>query len=210
MSEWLKLLLALGAAAVGLTLAAMALTWLMNEPRRLGRAFRRELGGRPDATLIAPGTGRGVALSLVARRFVTAWDRGAWRMAYPLEDLIGAELELDGHVAARALRDETRRRLERQSGAEADVRLRFLFDDPAHPDFELVLWPNQAVRGGFRRPREAIAEANRWLARIEAVQRRAGAPAAVARPARPHRPLSAELQALSPSDEDEDEDQFAD
>ncbi len=165
MSEWLKLLLALGAAAVGLTLAAMALTWLMNEPRRLGRVFRHELGARPDASLIATGTGRGVALSLAARRFVTGWDRGAWRMVYPLEDLIGAELELDGHVAARALRDEPRRRLERQSGAETDVRLRFLFDDPAHPDFELSLWPNQAVRGGFTRPRQAIAEANRWLAR---------------------------------------------
>ena len=149
MSEWLKLLLALGAAAVGLTLAAMALTWLMNEPRRLGRVFRQELGARPDASLIATGTGRGVALSLAARRFVTAWERGHWRMIYPLEELIGAELELDGHVAARALRDEPRRRLERQSGAEADVRLRFLFDDPAHPDFELSLWPNQAVRGGF-------------------------------------------------------------
>lgn len=204
MSEWLKLLLALGAAAVGLTLAAMALTWLMNEPRRLGRVFRRELGGRPDAALIAHGTGRGVALSLAARRFVTAWDRGHWRMVYPIEDLIGAELELDGHVAARALRDETRRRLERQSGAETDVRLRFLFDDPVHPDFELVLWPNPGVRGGFSRPRDAIAEANRWLARIEAVQRRAGAPAAVAKLARSHRPLTAELDELAPSDEDED------
>jgi hypothetical protein len=205
MSEWLKLLLALGAAATGLTLAAMAWTWLMNEPRRLGRVFRRALGTRPDAALTAAGTGRGAALSLAARRFVTAWDRGAWRMVYPLEDLIGAELELDGHVAARALRDEPRRRLERQSGDEADVRLRFLFDDPAHPDFELALWPNQAARGGFARPREAIAEANRWLARIEAVQRRAGAPAAVAKPARAHRPLSAELRATEPSDEDEDE-----
>jgi hypothetical protein len=208
MSEWLKLVLALGAAAVGLTLAAMAWTWLMNEPRRLGRVFRQELATRPDAALIAPGTGRGVALSLAARRFVTAWDRGAWRMVYPLEDLIGAELELDGHVAARALRDEPRRRLERQSGGEADVRLRFLFDDPAHPDFELALWPNPAGRGGFSRPREAIAEANRWLARIEAVQRRAGAPAAVAKPARTHRPLTAELDDLEPSAADEDE--FAD
>jgi hypothetical protein len=208
MSEWLKLLLALGAAAVGLTLAAMAWTWLMNESRRLMRVFRQELAARPDAALIASGTGRGVALSLTARRFVTAWDRGAWRMVYPLDELIGAELELDGHVAARALRDEPRRRLERQSGDETDVRLRFLFDDPAHPDFELALWPNQAARGGFARPRAAIAEANRWLARIEAVQRRAGAPAAVAKPSRTHRALRAELDDLGPSPEDEDE--FAD
>ena len=204
MSDWLKLVLALGAAAVGLTLAAMAWTRLMNEPRRLGRAFRQALGTSPDAALVAAGTGRGVALSLSARRFAACWDRGGWRIAYPLAELIGAELELDGHVAARALQGEPRRRLERQSGAEADVRLRFLFDDPAHPDFELVLWPNHAARGGFARPREAIAEANRWLARMEAVQRRAGAPAAVAKPARGHRPLSAELDDLAPSDEDED------
>ena len=203
MSEWLKLVLALGAAAVGLTLAAMAWTRLMNEPRRLARAFRQTLGTQPDAALIAAGTGRGVALSLAARRIAVCWDRGGWRMAYPLTELIGAELELDGHVAARALRAEARRRLDRQSGAEADVRLRFLFDDPAHPDFELVLWPNRAALGGFGRPREAIAEANRWLARMEAVQRRAGAPAAVAKPSRGHRPLSAELEAF-PSDEDED------
>jgi hypothetical protein len=204
MSEWLKLLLALGGAAAGLTLAAMAWTWVMNEPRRLARAFRRGLGAGPDAALVAVGTGRGVALSLAARRIVTAWDRGGWRMDYGLDDLIGAELELDGHVAARALRDEPRRRLERQSGKEADVRLRLLFDDPTHPDFELVLWPSTA-RGGFARPRDAIAEANRWLARIEAVQRRAGAPPAVAKPARSHRPLTAELQELSTADEDEDE-----
>jgi hypothetical protein len=204
MSEWLKLLLALGAAAVGLTLAAMAWTRLMNEPRRLARAFRQALGIQPDAALIAAGTGRGVALSLAARRFAACWDRGGWRIAYPLAELIGAELELDGHVAARALRDGPRRRLERQSGAEADVRLRFLFDDPAHPDFELVLWPNHGGRAGFARPREAIAEANRWLARMEAVQRRAGAPAVAARPSRGHRPLSAELEDFPPSDEDED------
>ena len=204
MSEWLKLVLALGGAGAVLTLAAMAWTWVMNEPRRLGRAFRRGLGAAPDAALVAVGTGRGVALSLAARRFVTAWDRGAWRMDYALDDLIGAELELDGHVAARALRGETRRRLERQSGKEADVRLRLLFDDPTHPDFELVLWP-AAARGGFARPREAIAEANRWLARIEAVQRRAGAPAAVAKPSRGHRPLTAELEELAPEGEDADE-----
>jgi hypothetical protein len=204
MSEWLKLGLALALGAVGLTLAAMGWTRLMNEPRRLARAFRQTLGTAPDAALIAAGTGRGVALSLAARRFATCWDHGEWRLAYPLEALVGAELELDGHVAARVLHDTPRRRLERQSGGEADVRLRFMFDDPAHPDFELTLWPNQAARGGFEQPREAIAEANRWLARIEAVQRRVGAPAPVTKRSRVHRALAAELEAANPSAEEED------
>jgi hypothetical protein len=200
MSEWLKLLLALGAAAVVLTIVATAWSRLLTEERRLARALRQGLEGAPEAMLIAAGTGRGVALSLATGRFVTAWDRGGWRMVYPLEELIGAELDLDGHVAARALRDEPRRRLERQSGDEAEVRLRFLFDDPGRPDFELALWPCAAARGGFARPREAIAEANRWLARIEAVQRRAGGAASIAKPARSHRALTAELHDLADAD----------
>jgi hypothetical protein len=204
MSEWLKLLLALGAAAVALTVAAMAWTRLMTEQRRLARAFRQGLQARPDAMLVAAGTGRGVALSLATRRIVTVWDRGGWRMAYALDDLVGAELDLDGQVAARSLRGEPRRRLERQSGDEEEVRLRFIFDDPAHPDFELALWPSAAARGGFARPRDAITEANRWLARIEALQRRAGGAASIAKPAGRHRPLSAELQGLGPLDADED------
>jgi hypothetical protein len=203
MSEWLKLLLALVAAAVALTIAAMAWTRLMSERRRLARAFRQGLEAQPDAVLVAPGAGRGVALSLATRRIVTVWDRGGWRMVYPLEDLIGAELDLDGHVAARALRGEPRRRLERQSGDEAEVRLRFLFDDPGHPDFELALWPCAASGGGFARPRDAIAEANQWLARIEALQRRSGGAASIAKPGRGHRPLSAELRDIEPTDTDE-------
>jgi hypothetical protein len=82
-----------------------------------------------------------------------------------------------------------------------------VFHDPAHPDFELQLWPSSSPRGGFQRPREAIAEANRWLARIEAVQRRAGGGASISKPARTHRPLSAELDDFGPL---EDEDALAD
>jgi len=203
MSEWLKLGLAIALAGVAVTLAAALAAWWFNEPRRLARVFRRALDGPPDAALIAAGTGRGVALSLAGRRFVTAWDRGGWRIVYPLDEWIGAELDLDGAVAARAVRGEATRRLDRASGTEGEVRLRFLFDDPGHPDFELVLWPSQARRG--EKPREAIAEANRWIARIEALARRAAAspPAEVARPAPIHRPVPPVGQEVDIFDEDE-------
>jgi hypothetical protein len=95
-------------------------------------------------------------------------------MVYPLEELLGAELDLDGEVAARAMRGEPRRMLDRSSGAEREVRLRLLFDEPLHPDFELVLWPSRAARGAPARPRDAISEANRWIARIESLMRRTG------------------------------------
>ncbi|MGH6958220.1 MAG: hypothetical protein ACREEW_16265, partial [Caulobacteraceae bacterium] len=166
------------------------------------------LEGAPDAFVVAHGSGRGVALSLAARRIVTVWDKGRWRLAYPLEALLGVELDLDGEVAARAMRGEPRRMLDRQSGAEREVRLRFLFDDARHPDFELVLWPAGVTKAAAAKPREAIAEARRWIGRIEAVLRRTGgalalteepparAPAVRAKPA---------MEEPPPWDEDDEE-----
>jgi len=211
MSEWLRLVLLIGVGGVGVTLLAMGLARLMAEDQRLARAFRKGLEARPDAALIAHGSGRGVALSLAARRVVTAWDAGAWHMVYQLDELLGAELDLDGMIAARAMRGEPRRMLDKATGAEREVRLRLLFDEPRHPDFELVLWPCKAARGGPTRPREAIAEANRWIARVEALLRRTGGALALAQPA-----AVASGPATRPSededlfDADDDEDELAD
>ncbi len=199
----LGLFVVLGGVAVTLLVAAAAVFW--SEESRLKRAFARGLEGKPDAMLIARGSGRGVALSLAARRVVTAWDRGAWRLDYPLEALIGAELDLDGEVAARVLRGETGRRLDRAPSDVREVRLRLIFDDPQHPDFALDLWPARPSRGSPARPRDAVSEANRWLARVEAVLRRAGG--AVIRKQPPsHAPLASTLDAADAAFDDADED----
>jgi len=172
---------AIGGTGVVLLVTA-GLGWLA-EHRRLARAFHAGLEMRPDASLIAHGSGRGVAVSLFTGEIVTVWDRGGWRLVYPLEALLGAELELDGEVAARVMRGEPRRRLERSNGAQGDVRLRFLFDDPRHPDFELALWPCRDPRRGFEAPRDAVAEANRWIGRVEAMLKRSGQAVVRAAPA---------------------------
>jgi hypothetical protein len=214
MSEWLRLVILIGLGGGGVTLLATGLARLLAEPNRLARAFRAGLEAKPDAVLIAHGSGCGVALSLAARRIVTVWDTGGWRMVYPLEELLGAELDLDGQVAARAMRGEPRRLLDRSSGAEHEVRLRLLFDEPRHPDFELTLWPCKAVKGGPARPREAIAEANRWIARIETLLRRTGgaltlgAPAAVRPPATPS--AAGDEGDLFEDDDAEEADELAD
>lgn len=195
MGEWLRLVALVAFGGAGLTVAAIVAARLMTEERRLERAFRRALGALPDASVIAHGSGRGAALHLEARRVVTVWDSGRWRLDYGLDELIGAELELDGEIAARVVRGEERRRLER-SGADArEVVLRLLFDDPRHPDFELQLWPARVREGPQARPRSAVAEANRWLSRIEAVLRRSGSAAVAGRGASRgvHRPLEADL-----------------
>jgi hypothetical protein len=166
------LLVAMCAAAVVVAMG-LGVAWLAEEPR-LRRTFRAGLGATPDAAVIAHGTGRGVAMSLASGLIVTAWDRGGWRLCYPLEALLGGEIDIDGEVAARVMRGETRRRLDRPGAAQREVRLRLLFDDPRHPDFELTLWPCRPGRDAPQIPREAAAEANRWLGRVEAILKRTG------------------------------------
>jgi len=98
---------------------------------------------------------------------------GASALLYPMRLLIGAELIVDGEVAARAVRDEPRRALDRIAGEARRVTLRLIFDDAAHPDFELDLWlAEDALRHNARPPAAAIQEARGWLARAEAILRR--------------------------------------
>jgi hypothetical protein len=211
MREILRLLLLLGLAAAAITFIVSAFAWFMAENRRLARAFRNVLGEPPDTTLIAHGRGRAAAFSFATGKIAVAWSSGAWCLVYDLSELLGADLVLDGEVAARVLRGEPRRALDRTRGTEGEVLLRLLFDDPRHPDFELVLWPVQNPRAGApANSAAAIGEANRWLARIEAVLRRTGATVAKAerrvkvKPPQ-HGPLEADLFQAELDAEDEDE-----
>lgn len=208
MREILRLVLLLGLAGAAITLIVAACAWFMAEDRRLARAFRRVLGQPPDTILIAYGRGRAAAFSFASGRIATAWSSGAWCLVYGLDELLGADLALDGEVVARVLRGEPRRALDRTTGTEGEVSLRLLFDDPQHPDFELMLWPAQSTRPGAPiNAAGAIGEANRWLARIEAVLRRSGV--AVVRPETAAKPRAARPAGLHADlfDEAEDEDE---
>ncbi len=57
------------------------------------------------------------------------------------------------------------------------MTLRLIVDDPHHPDFDLDLWlAGDETRRRSTSPGEAMQEANRWLARAEAILRRPVAP----------------------------------
>ena len=127
----------------------------------------------PDAILIAQGRGRGVGMSLGGQSVAVAWERGAWCLVYRLEELIGAELLVDGEVRARAFRGEARRALEKVSSSAESVSLRLIFDDLRHPDFELNLWDlGDETRESALTAAAAVQEANRWIASVEALLRR--------------------------------------
>ncbi|MDB5416739.1 MAG: hypothetical protein JWP50_158 [Phenylobacterium sp.] len=173
MGEVLRLLLSLGLAAMALTLAGGGIIWSMDESRRVRRSLTRVLGEAPHALLIARGRGKGVGFNFTSNQIAVCWDAGGWCLIYRLEELIGAELAVDGQVLARVHRGESRRALDLLTGADTQVRLRLIFDDPRHPDFLMDLWlPEDDIRKNAMSAAEAVQEANRWIARVEAVLRR--------------------------------------
>lgn len=192
MDEVTRLLALLGVAGVGVTLVAGIVRWRMNESRRIQRGLKAVLKGELHGFLPALGRGRGMGFNFTTNRCAVVWDAGAWGLVYALDELMGAEVIVDGLVTGRVHRGEPRKALEGFDAAER-VALRLVFDDLAHPDFVLDLWlPEDEGRRDELQPPEAIAEANRWLARIEALLRRpmtARRPAAaVASPAPPPGP----------------------
>jgi hypothetical protein len=210
MDEAARLLTLLALAGGALTLVGGAFAYFLDETRRIRRTLTEGLNGAvPQPMLVARGRGMGIGFDLTAGLVVVAWDKGGWRLSYRLDELVGVELIVDRTVAARAFRGEPRRPLDQLAEPEERVRLRFVFDDPAQPDFPLDLWlPEDDGLSGRPDAQEALGEASRWMARIEAILRRPGAApakAAVATPIRapaPPAPLFDDAAAFEDDAED--------
>jgi len=201
MDEAARLLTLLALLGGALTLLGGACVWFLDESRRIRRTLTQALGAIPQPMLVARGRGVGIGFDLTRNLVAVTWDRGGWQLTYRLDELSGVELIVDRQVAARAFRGEPRRALDHLTAPEARVRLRFVFDDPGHPDFEMDLWlPADQGRRGRLDADEALHEANRWMARMESLLRRpvakpAPAVAVQAAPAPQPRPAP---QALPP------------
>lgn len=173
MQNIFRLLMLLGIAGSAMTALGSGMAWWMDEERRLSRLVQRVLGGEPDGLLVARGRNAAVGFRLAAGKIVVMRAGGAKAVLYPLGLLIGAELSVDDQVVGRALRDEPRRPLDQIAAGARRVTLRLMFDDPAHPDFELDLWlPQDLQRRNALTPAAAIVEGRTWLGRAEALVRR--------------------------------------
>ncbi|WP_293907802.1 hypothetical protein [Phenylobacterium sp.] len=206
MDEAARLLTLLAIVGAALTLVGGAFAWFLDETRRVRRTLTQALGAVPQPLLTARGRGVGIGFDLATGVVAVAWDKGGWRLTYRIDELMGVELVVDRRVAARAFRGEARRPLDDLGEPQALVRLRFVFDDIGHPDFQLDLWRPEDV--GHRRrlePGEALHEANRWVARIESLLRRPPAAAApvVRLEARPSPAPLLALPLLADIDEDD-------
>jgi hypothetical protein len=201
------LLLAIAGSAV--TFLGSAAIWLMDPQRRLARALKRVLKTWPEAVALSPASGRGAGFSFESGLAAVCWDNGAWCLVYRIEELSGAELRVDGQVVGRVMRDEPRRILDRVTGALEHVTLRLVFDDPRHPDFDVDLW---TAGDQFRRvaasPAEAMVEANRWLARTEAILRKPRASREAPAPVVDVAPEPPAKRAPPPPEDDDDTDEL--
>ena len=173
MSELARLLLFVAIAGSAVTFMGSLAIWYGDEDRRIRRALRNVLRADPEGLILARGRGRGAGFSFSTNLLAVAWDRGAWCLIYRLDELMGAELLVDGQVLGRVFRGEGRRAIDHVTPQAERVTLRLIFDDPRHPDFGLDLWaPGDEQRRESRSPAELVQEANRWLARCEAIVRR--------------------------------------
>ena len=217
MSELWRLLLLVTLSASAVTFLGSAAIWFMDEERRIRRALRHVLKGAPETVIVAKGRGRGAGFNFTTNQAAVAWDSGAWCLIYRIDELMGAELSVDGQVIGRVFRGEPRRAIDQVVQQAAQVTLKLIFDDPRHPDFELELWQEgDQQRRESRSPADAIQEANRWLLRADAIVRRPLAPKPQAQaavqsrptpepeiarpasaPAEPPRPYTPALEAVS-------------
>ena len=173
MNDLIRIVLLLGIAGAAMTLVGSGTAWWLTEDRRLTRLIRRVLGGAPDAQIIARGRDAAVAVRLDPAQVLVLRQGGAKALLYGLGQLVGAELDVDGTVVARAYRGEPRRALDQVAAEARQVTLRLIFDDPRDPDFELELWATgDELRRDASTPAAEIREARRWLSRVEAILRR--------------------------------------
>lgn len=213
MSELARLLLFVAIAGTAVTFLGSLAIWYGDEDRRIRRALRNVLKGEPEGVIVARGRGRGAGFSFATNLLAVAWDRGAWCLVYRLDEMMGAELLVDGQVLGRVFRGEGRRAIDHVAPQAERVTLRLIFDDPRHPDFGLDLWaPGDEQRRETTSPGELVQEANRWLARCEAIVRRPlpprpapAAPASTATPVAP-RPTAAPPPTEPYLDDFDDED----
>ena len=219
MSELWRLLVLVTLSASAVTFVGSGAIWFMDEERRIRRALRHVLKGAPETVIVAKGRGRGAGFNFSTNQAAVAWDSGAWCLVYRIDELMGAELSVDGQVIGRVFRGEPRRAIDQIVQQAAQVTLKLIFDDPRHPDFALDLWlEGDQARRETRSPADAIQEANRWLLRADAIVRRPLAPKSnlrapsepaiqsrppaepeAVRPAPAHRPYTPALEAVSAS-----------
>ncbi len=170
-------------ALVILSAAGLAILFILyriyetrvEEPKKLEDEIKEALdGAKPDVESIEPVRKAAIAIAYNANKIVIVRDFGKKpRRMYAMNDLIGIEVFVDNRLVARVIRGGPHKMLDDIAPQVTRVTIRLIFDDPAHPDYELVLWdPHDALTARAEGPRAAMETARKWFYHIEAILRR--------------------------------------
>ena len=147
----------------------------VEQPKKLEDEVKEALGGaRAEVESIEPVRRAAAAISYAANKIVIVRDFGKKpTRLYTINDLIGIEIFANDRVVARVLRSGPHKMLDDIAPEVSRVTIRLIFDDPSHPDYELVLWdPHDALTARAEGPRAAMDTARKWFYHVEAILRR--------------------------------------
>lgn len=147
----------------------------VEQPKKLEDEVKEALAGaKPEVESIEPVRKAALAISYAANKIVIIRDFGKKpARLYTINDLIGIEVFVNDKIVARVLRAGPHKMLDDIAPEVHRVTIRLIFDDPSHPDYELVLWdPHDALTARAEGPRAAMETARKWFYHVEAIIRR--------------------------------------
>ncbi len=147
----------------------------VEQPKKLEDEVKEALAGaKPEVESIEPVRKAALAISYAANKIVIIRDFGKKPpRLYTINDLIGIEVFINDKIVARVLRAGPHKMLDDIAPEVHRVTIRLIFDDPSHPDYELVLWdPHDALTARAEGPRAAMETARKWFYHVEAIIRR--------------------------------------
>jgi hypothetical protein len=176
LERFLPTLIILSAAGIAILLILYRV-WnsRVEQPKKLEDELNEALEGtRPDVQALEPVRRAACAIAYNLNRVIIVREFGKIpTRIYPIRELMGIEIFIDSKVVARVLRSGPHKMLDDIAPQVTRVTMRLIFDDPARPDFELVLWdPNDNLTARAEGPRGAMETARRWFYHVEAIIRR--------------------------------------
>ncbi len=147
----------------------------VEQPKKLEDEVREALAGaKPEVESIEPVRKAALAISYAANKIVIIRNFGKVPpRLYTINDLLGIEVFINDKIVARVLRSGPHKMLDDIAPEVQRVTIRLIFDDPSHPDYELVLWdPHDALTARAEGPRAAMETARKWFYHVEAILRR--------------------------------------
>jgi hypothetical protein len=164
-------------------LALIGLYWLYKEqvaePKKLVDVLKEALGGnKADVQAIEPARDEAAAITTAGEKIIMVRKYGhdaedIKATFKDLKHLSGAEIFVDNKVLARTQRGGAQKMIDEIPRDLAKVSVRLMYDTPADPSFEIIIWsPNDKRTAMAEGPVAAFETARKWFYVVDAYLRK--------------------------------------